>query len=96
MRQLTRLELLEAADRGYPEGHLAKHYNAKNGTYHHCSHGKDTLAAIIVAKLNETFDEHASVEDQILQANKVLERAQLEIQSVRNALNKLLDPAYDK
>lgn len=59
LRFMKLLELLNAANEGYPDGYLAEYYDTKTGALK--KHGSgDTLAKFIVPELIDTFDSKAS------------------------------------
>lgn len=64
---------MDLANRGYPDGYLAKYYDARTGELK--SGSGDTLAEFIVKELVETFDCEAKDELQMRTAVQMLERA---------------------
>jgi len=66
------VELLDRANKGYPEGTLCEYYDPGTGKLRPGS--GDTLAQFVVLELTETFDPEASEEDQITEAIRALER----------------------
>ncbi len=84
------VQLLNAANRGYPEGDLAEYYNAKTGVFKKRGIG-DTLAKFIVLELIDIFDSNASDDSQIGIATEVLERARTDLLGVIQALEDLPD-----
>lgn len=79
------VELLNKANMGYPDGFLSTYYDEKTGKLIEGS--GDDLAKFIVIELQETFDENLSDEEQINEANRVLEKAKQDIDDVIVALN---------
>lgn len=73
LRFMTLLELLDAANQGYPDGYLAEYYDTKTGKRK--SGSGDGLAQFIVLELIDTFDSEATDDSQIGTATQVLERA---------------------
>ena len=57
------LELLNTANRGYPDGYLAEYYDTRTGERK--SGSGDTLALFVVIELTETFDPEADDEARI-------------------------------
>lgn len=63
LRFMKLLELLNAANQGYPDGYLAEYYDTKTGTR---KRGRgDTLAEFIVLELIDTFDPKTDDDAQI-------------------------------
>lgn len=76
-------ELLDKANRGYPDGFLSEYYNTK-GNFRE---GRgDTLAEFIVVELIETFDPDATEDEQLDEAVRAMERAREDIEGVIRAL----------
>ncbi len=71
------VELLNRANKGYPDGYLSEYYDAATGQPKPGS--GDTLAKFVVLELAETFDPEATDEEQINQAARVLERGALDL-----------------
>jgi len=67
------VELLDLANRGYPDGFLAEYYDSVIGGPKRGS--GDTLAEFIVKELTDTFDDEADDETQISVAVQMLTRA---------------------
>jgi hypothetical protein len=82
----TILELLNAANQGYPDGYLAEYYDTKTGALKKRGSG-DTLAKFIVLELIDTFDSKASEDSQIDEATRVLESARRDLLGVIEALD---------
>jgi hypothetical protein len=80
-------ELLDIANKGYPDGFLATYYD-KNGKF--CESTGDSLARFIVVELIETFDPKLTDEEQLDSAVRTLERAKQDIQDVINSLQQAL------
>jgi hypothetical protein len=85
---MTKLELMRAANEGYPDGLLSEYYN-DNGDFVRDNNGGDGLAAFIVAELSDTFDPAATDRDQIEEALRVLDRAQRDLMDTANALQRI-------
>lgn len=79
------VELLDLANRGYPDGYLAEYYDKKTGGLAHGS--GDGLAEFIVKELKDTFDDDAKDEEQIEVAVHMLERAMDDLAETITALN---------
>jgi len=78
------LELLNAANQGYPYGYLAEYYDTKTGAR---KRGQgDTLAEFIVSELIDTFDSKTPDDSQISLATQMLERARRDLFNVIQAL----------
>jgi hypothetical protein len=86
LRFMTLLELLNAANQGYPDGYLAEYYNTKTGTRKRKRGQGDTLAEFIVLELIDTFDSKTSDDSQINLATQILERARRDLFNVIQAL----------
>jgi len=78
------LELLNKANKAYPDEFLSNYYNEKTGKPR--KGNGDTLAEFIVRELYETRSENQEDEAQIQCAVEILERAVRDIQSVIGAL----------
>lgn len=89
LRFMKLLELLNAANQGYPDGYLAEYYNAKTGARKRGS--GDTLAEFIVLELIDIFDTKASDDSQIGVATQVLEVARTDLFGVIQALGEKSD-----
>ena len=81
---MTILDLLNKANKGYPDEFLSTYYNEKTGKPRKGS--GDTLAEFIARELYETCSENQEDEAQIQCAVEMLERAVRDIQSVIDAL----------
>lgn len=82
---MTLLELMEKANRLYPDGQLAEYYD-KDGKFWNNPHGGDGLARFIVVELNETYDPDISDAKQLAEAVHVLVRAHNDLDAVIAAL----------
>ena len=85
LRCMKLLELLNAANEGYPEGYLAEYYDPDTGKRK--SGDGDTLAKFIVLELIDTFDFKSSDDAQIDEATRVLESARRDLLGVIEALD---------
>ena len=86
---LTLSELLNIANKGYPDNELAIFFDPITGGKNRTAIDEevgDGLAKFIVIELIETFDEKASREDQLDQAVHTMENASDEILGVINVL----------
>lgn len=84
LRFMKLLELLNAANQGYPDGYLAEYYDTKTGVR---KPGRgDTLAEFIVLELIDTFDSKTPDDSQIGIATQLLERARTDLLGVIQAL----------
>ena len=81
---MKRVELLNAANRGYPDGFLAEYYDIKTGKVKDGS--GDTLAQFLVRELAETFDESQSSDFQINTALGIIDCAIRDLELVAAAL----------
>ncbi len=81
LRFMKLLELLNAANQGYPDGYLAEYYNTKTGARKRGS--GDTLAKSIVLELIDTFDSNTSDDSQIGLATQLLELERIFLASSR-------------
>ena len=86
LRFMKLLELLNAANEGYPDGYLAEYYDPYTGKRK--SGDGDTLAKFIVLELIDTFDSKATDDAQIGIATQMLERARTDLLGVIQALEK--------
>ncbi len=84
LRFMKLLQLLNAANQGYPDGDLAEYYDPKTGKRK--SGSGDTLAQFIVLELIDTFDSKSSDDSQIGIATQILERARTDLLGVIQAL----------
>ena len=79
------VDLLDLANRGYPDGFLAEYYDSRTGDLKRGS--GDTLAEFIVKELTDTFDSEADDELQIATAVHMLERAVGDLEDAIAAVN---------
>ena len=75
-------EIIEAADRGYGSDGVVLQY-------HEGEDAGDTLAKFVEVELRETFDNMAGRDDQIDEAERVIESAIRELQGVLNEISNL-------
>jgi hypothetical protein len=87
---LTLVQLLEAANRVYPDGQLSWYFDEATGESIRNPDGGDTLALFIVLELAETFDNDAERTVQLGEAIRVMERAASELNGVVAELSRLL------
>jgi hypothetical protein len=78
------VELLNAANRGFPDGFLTEYYDIKTGKLKDGS--GDTLAQFLVRELAETFDERESSDFQINTAIGIIDCAMRDLELVAAAL----------
>ena len=89
---MTLAELLNRANKGYPDGFLAEYFDEETGERNRAGSG-DTLAEFIVIELSETF-EGADETEQTANATARIESAIRELQGVIDALDAaLMTPA---
>lgn len=82
MKELTILDVLNAANDGYQDGYLSEYYDEETGEL---KEGQgDTLAEFIVKEIHDTFDPKS--EDHFLVAVHTLEIAIKDLQDVISAL----------
>jgi hypothetical protein len=84
-QKLTLLELLNRANKVYPDGFLAEYYDAKTGERQRG--GGDSLARFIVAELSETFDPNAPRAAKLQEARNALNHAVDDLERVIEALS---------
>ncbi len=84
------VDLLDLANRGYPDGYLTEYYDARTGEPK--SGSGDTLAEFIVKELVDTFDSEAEDELQTATAVQMLEHAVGDLEDTIAALNGLPGP----
>ena len=60
---MKKLELLNLANKGYPDGFLSEYFDQETGDYREEGSG-DVLAQAIVAELTDTFDPDATDQEQ--------------------------------
>jgi hypothetical protein len=84
-KKLILLELLNLANEAYPDGFLAKYYDAKTGERQPGS--GDSLARFIVAEISETFNVDAPRPAQLREARIALGHAIDNLESVIEALS---------
>ncbi len=85
MANLSLVELLDRADRGYADSFLSQYYDSATGE--RVEGSGDTLAEFIVNELSETFDAEASFEAQIDEAHRTLRNGIEALESVSRALD---------
>jgi hypothetical protein len=85
---MTKLELLEMANRFYPDSYLSEYYD-KDGNYKENKDSGDGLAQFIVAELSETFDETASSHMQLEEAKRIMHNGIRDITYVLAGLDDL-------
>lgn len=61
---MKRVELLNLANQGYPDGFLSEYFDQETGDYREEGSG-DVLAKAIVAELTDTFDPDATDQEQV-------------------------------
>ncbi len=76
---MTLSDLLHLADSCYPENLILEHWK-------HPDHCNDTLALFIVRELRDVYDKDASDKSQLEVAFKAVQRAEIELASVRKGL----------
>lgn len=82
-RRMGIKELLDRANKGYPDGFLSNYYDAKGNLRDATG---DTLAEFIVVELIETFDPDLTEEKQLGEAIRAMERAREDVEGVIRAL----------
>jgi hypothetical protein len=81
------IDLLNIANRGYPDQWLSLLYHNQTGEIlDDADQQGDTLALFIVRELTETFEPTNASDIQLLEAIRVLEKARHEMQEVVAAL----------
>ena len=83
---MTLVELLNKANKGYPDGFLSTYYDEKTGKPIEGASG-DTLAEFVVREISETYSEGISDEDQMDEALRVIERARTDLLEVAKMLD---------
>ena len=78
-------DVLDIADRHYPDGMIRLHWNERRECPHSRSQG-DMLALFIVNEIFETYDPDRTDSAQLAKAARVLKRALAELASVHGAL----------
>ena len=91
---MNKLELLNLANKGYPDGFLSEHFDPETGDYVDGRFG-DALAAAIVAELTDTFDPDLPDKDQVEIAIYFLSKYARDIAAVQDALAASLQEGYD-
>ena len=81
---MTLDEIIAIADAAYPDGFVARYWNAKRQAVRRANLG-DTLAQFIVRELKDTFDPQATDAEQIATAAKAIENAASELAAVAAA-----------
>ena len=81
---MTLVELLNRANKGYPDEFLAMYYDTDTGE--RISASGDGLAEFIVRELSETFDHDLDDDTQIQTATHVLQNAIRDLQTVIDAI----------
>ena len=89
---MTLVELLNIADKGYPDQFLSEIYDNETGEVQfHADIQGDDLALFIVRELSETFVPTNASDVQLCAAIVALEKARDDLDSVAEALRKHLD-----
>lgn len=81
---MTLTELVEQANKGYPDGFLTEYFDTKTGAQVEGS--GDFLARFIVSELVETFTSTASADTQKAEAVRTLQRAIDDLQTVIDSI----------
>ena len=86
------VDLLNIANRGYPDHSLSEAYNPEDGAEPDGAEDAvgDTLALFIVRELRDTFDPGADRADQIGEAVRVMRIAKRDLSAVGVALEQAL------
>jgi hypothetical protein len=84
-RALTRKQLFDIANAGYPDGFLSNYYTRSGGI----KKGRygDTLADFVIKELADTFTTEATRAEQLTEAIRVMNSAIRDINGVIDALN---------
>ena len=82
---MTILELLNLANKGYPDGFLSEYFDPETGDYLDSGFG-DALAGAIVVELLCTFDPDATDQEQVDTAYRFLANYCTDIQAVQDVL----------
>jgi len=83
---MTLLELQRIADQGYGDGSMTPYYNQTTGKPKLYAKGGDTLARFVAIELAETFEPSASDENQLEEAQRVIEGAIADLDNALQAL----------
>ena len=89
---MKKLDLLNLANKGYPDGFLSEHFDEETGDYLGEQSG-DMLAQAIVAELTDTFDPDATDQEQVDTACHYLANYCRDIEAVQDALAQWV-PSY--
>jgi hypothetical protein len=84
---MTLNQLIEKANKHYPDGFLAHYWDGLNQKVIAKNCG-DTLAQFIVRELQDTFDENANDAEQIVEVRRALKNAHREIGNIIDKLGK--------
>lgn len=82
---MTKLELMQVANKGYPDGALSEHYD-DNGNFVASSMSGDGLAAYVVAELSDVYDKDESTKRQLQFALRAMRRSVRDLEDVIVAL----------
>lgn len=83
---MTKLEVMQVANRGYPDGALSEYYN-DNGDFVKNGVGSgDALAEYVVSELDCVFEPTDPPARQLAEALRAMRRSARDLQDVINAL----------
>lgn len=86
-KHIAIIEILNAANKHYPEGYLSTYFNGITGRS--TTGGGDTLARFIVGELLQTHDKKSSLKEQVAEAIQILDRCKNDVQSAIDGLLEL-------
>ena len=89
-KHFTLTDLLNAADKYYPENYLSSYFDRRTGASKTSS--GDSLAKFIVRELRESFYQEPLRRDQVSAAVSVLRRAQQDLQRAITGIRELEAP----
>jgi len=81
------MKILVAADGAYPDGLVLQAFHALQGNG---DAPGDTLAEFVVREIADTYDAEADWEDKVTEAQRVMENAAMELESVSAVLYDML------
>jgi hypothetical protein len=83
---MTLLEVLNVANKGYPDGGLTRYFDPETGEP--VDRYGDALAKFVVIEISETYEEGESDVDNLSRAKQVIRTAQGELEQVIEALTR--------
>lgn len=83
-------DLISTAASGYPDAQVLEYWAFAGAKPRSNPDGGDTLACFVAMELAETFDPEASTTDQVSEAVRALNRAVEDLQTVIDAIERMV------